>query len=499
MLKYTLKRLLVFIPMIIAISLIAFVVSINAPGDPVETLSKAAGNEGGAEKQSGTAKSVKQKLRKKLGLDLPLFYFSVTDMASCDTLYKVQDRNQRENLETLIHQFGNWPAVDNYYKSLLNLQKTQQSIDIKLMCEKDTTLDKNIVNEDLNQIGFNIISLLEENKKVLVDAKYDNLDKLISGDTYFPSLVTPYNFVLSEKENLTKESTIWKTYIPSINWYGINSQYHWWLFGDLFHSKKAERKGIIRGDFGVSYKDSQPIKDKIWNKVGISFTLSLLSILIAYLISIPVGIYSAYKKDSKADKGMALVLFILYSLPSFFVGTVLLLFFANPDILLWFPESGIKDPITFNTKWGIFNWERIQHQMPYLVLPLFTYTYGSFAFLSRIMRVGMIDVVSQDYIRTARAKGLSERTVILKHALRNSLLPIITVFASIFPMSVGGSIIIEVIFSIPGMGTEMYNALLNYDYPMITAFFTLIGFLTMVGYLVADLLYAVVDPRISYK
>lgn len=115
------------------------------------------------------------------------------------------------------------------------------------------------------------------------------------------------------------------------------------------------------------------------------------------------------------------------------------------------------------------------------------------------MRIGMIDIVSQDYIRTARAKGLGENKVILKHALRNSLLPIITVFAAIFPSSIGGSVIIEVIFSIPGMGLEIYNSVLNYDYPMIVAVFTLVGFLTMVGYLVSDLLYAVVDPRISYK
>ena len=158
----------------------------------------------------------------------------------------------------------------------------------------------------------------------------------------------------------------------------------------------------------------------------------------------------------------------MYSLPSFFVGTVLLLFFANPDFYLWFPEAGIKDPSIWGNHpewsdsfWDIFNWNRIKHQAPYLLLPIITYTYGSFAFLSRIMRVGMIDVVSQDYIRTARAKGLSERTVILKHALRNSLLPIITVFASIFPVSVGGSVIIEVIFSIPGMGTEIFNAIMN--------------------------------------
>jgi len=137
--------------------------------------------------------------------------------------------------------------------------------------------------------------------------------------------------------------------------------------------------------------------------------------------------------------------------------------------------------------------------MPYLILPIITYTYGSFAFLSRIMRIGMIEVVSQDYIRTARAKGLSEKKVILKHALRNSLLPILTVFASIFPVAIGGSVIIEVIFSIPGMGVEVYNSILNYDYPMIITVFTITGFLTMLGYLIVDILYAVVDPRISYS
>ena len=117
--------------------------------------------------------------------------------------------------------------------------------------------------------------------------------------------------------------------------------------------------------------------------------------------------------------------------------------------------------------------------------------------LSRIMRTGMLEVTSQDYIRTARAKGLSEFKVIGKHALRNSLLPIITVFAAIFPMAIGGSVIVETIFSIPGMGSEIYNAVLNYDYPMIVTVFTLIGLLTMIGYLVSDILYGLTDPRIS--
>ena len=318
------------------------------------------------------------------------------------------------------------------------------------------------------------------------------MNGLVVKHSFLKFLSNPLLETQNSRADLLANQTRWKTYIPAINFYGTKNQYHLWLFGN-----GKERMGLLRGDFGISYIDSQPIQDKIWGKVGISFTLSLISIFLAYLISIPIGIYSAYRKDSVADKGMSLVLFILYSMPSFFVGTLLLLQFANPDNLSWFPVSGIQDPTIFNPEWGF--WEKIKHRMPYLVLPIITYTYGSFAFLSRIMRVGMIDIVNQDYIRTARAKGLGEKKVILKHALRNSLLPVITVFAAIFPMAIGGSIIIEVIFSIPGMGVEVFNAILNYDYPMIITVFTLSGFLTMIGYLVSDILYALVDPRISYK
>jgi len=497
MFKYALKRILTFIPMLIAISLLSFVISINAPGDPVERLSKAAGNEGSAEQQSGASKKIKQELRKKLGLDLPIFYLSVTDLASSDTLYKVQDKYHKANLEALTHQSGNWQAVSDYYSSLLALQKAHQQVDAKAIVANDSFLSLNSVNESINQFGFEIGSLLETSAKDIVTLKFEKMELLLSKNIFLSDLETPLESVKQARASLFSNATKWKTYIPAINWYGINSQYHWWLFGDMFHSKNTERKGLLRGDFGISYIDSQPIQDKIWQKVGISFSLSLISIFLAYLISIPIGIYSAYKKDSTVDKGMSLVLFILYSMPSFFVGTLLLLQFANPDNLSWFPVSGIQDPTLFNPEWSL--WMKLKHRMPFLILPIITYTYSSFAFLSRIMRIGMIDVVSQDYIRTARAKGLGEGKVILKHALRNSLLPIITVFAAIFPMAIGGSIIIEVIFSIPGMGVEVFNAILNYDYPMIITVFTLSGFLTMVGYLISDLLYAVVDPRISYK
>ena len=492
MFKYAIKRILTFIPMLIAISLLSFVISINAPGDPVERLSKAAGNEGSAEQQSGASKKIKQELRKKLGLDLPIFYLSITDLAASDTLYKVQDKYHKANLEALTHQSGNWGAVSEYYSSLLALQKAHQIIYAKEIVSNDTSLSLNTVNEAANQFGFEIGSLLETSDKALVPLKFEKMNGLLENHVFLSDLKAPLFNVKQSRESLFTNATSWKTYIPAISWYGGKNQYHLWLLGN-----GKDRKGLLRGDFGISYIDGQPIQSKIWQKVGISFSLSLISIFLAYLISIPIGIYSAYKKDSAADKGLSLVLFVLYSMPSFFVATLLLLQFANPDNLSWFPVSGIQDPTIFDPNWSL--WMKLKHRIPFLILPIITYTYSSFAFLSRIMRVGMIDVVSQDYIRTARAKGLGEGKVILKHALRNSLLPVITVFAAIFPMAIGGSIIIEVIFSIPGMGVEVFNSILNYDYPMIITVFTLSGFLTMVGYLVADLLYAVVDPRISYK
>ena len=492
MLKYTIKRILTFIPMLIAISLLSFVISINAPGDPVERLAKSSESEGSAQEQSGASKRIKQELRKKLGLDLPIFYLSISDLSSSDTLYKIQDKYHKSTLEHLTHKSGNWQLVSDYYKEVLNLQKLQEGLNSKKIHDYNQNISLNTINEVVNQVGFEINSLLETSNDELINLTLEKIDNKVSKYSFCNPLLLSFNNVKKINSDLSKKDKKWKTYIPAINWYGSKNQYHLWLFGN-----GKDRHGLLRGDFGISYIDSQPISTKIWQKIGISFSLSLISIFIAYLISIPIGIFSAYKKDSVVDKGFSLILFILYSMPSFFVGTLLLLQFANPDNLAWFPVSGIQDPTLFDPDWSF--WTKIKHRMPFLILPIITYTYGSFAFLSRIMRVGMIDIVNQDYIRTARAKGLGEGKVILKHALRNSLLPVITVFAAIFTMAIGGSIIIEVIFSIPGMGVEVYNSILNYDYPMIITVFTLSGFLTMIGYLVSDLLYAVVDPRISYK
>ncbi len=248
-------------------------------------------------------------------------------------------------------------------------------------------------------------------------------------------------------------------------------------------------------DFGDSIKFNRPVWDVLKERIPISIRLALTAVFLAYLISIPLGIYSASHQYSNLDRGMTLLLFILYSLPSFWVATMLIVFLGGGDFLDLFPVFGLSSigaaKMSF---WGRF-WDTAWH----LVLPVFCMTYASLAVLSRYMRTAMLEVIRQDYITTARAKGLSERKVVFKHALRNSLIPIITLLSGILPAVVGGSIIIETIFTIPGMGRLAWEAILARDYPLIMAELTIVSFLTLFGILLSDILYSVVDPRIAFE
>jgi peptide/nickel transport system permease protein len=248
------------------------------------------------------------------------------------------------------------------------------------------------------------------------------------------------------------------------------------------------------GDFGISYQDQRPVKKVIWEAVRWTVMLSIISIILTYLIAIPLGIKSASQKDSTADKAVSTTLFMLYSLPVFWVATLLIMFLGGGDFLGWFPAYGVGEVSDSDSFFSVL-WTRFYH----LILPMVCFTYGGLAFLYRQMRGAMINTLSQDYIRTARAKGLDEKDVLWKHAFKNSLLPIITLFANVFPLVISGAIIIENKFSIPGMGKTAIEAISARNYPMIYTIVMFSAILTMVGYLVADILYAVVDPRISYN
>lgn len=491
MLTYILKRIVIFIPTLIVITLLGFIISVNAPGDPIERMVTSASSGGEIGTQSISQQQDKIFWRKKLGLDLPVFYFSITSLSRPDTLYKIFDKNEKEALDRLIDKFGNWQYIQKYYSSLNSFYSSLIYFTPDSAYIKD--LDKNVFVENMNQLKFETLALKSTYEEIVIDAKTKKIKALLSNYSFLASFLKSFNDIETNYLAVKTNSTAWKNYIPRIAFYKTHNQYHRWLFGDGGEFSK----GLIRGDFGTSYTTKEPVSDVIFSKIGWSMFYALLSVFLAYIVSIPLGVKAAAKRGSQFDRSSSIILFMLYSMPSFWLATLLLMTFANPDMFHIFPASGVKPATGYPEAAGFF--EKVKLSIPYIILPAICYTYSSFAFLSRTMRVSMIETVGQDYIRTARAKGLPENKVIWKHAFRNSLLPIITVFANIFPAAIGGSVIIETIFTIPGMGSETIFAAQNNNYPMIIAVLTISGFLTLVGYLISDILYAVVDPRISYK
>ena len=248
-------------------------------------------------------------------------------------------------------------------------------------------------------------------------------------------------------------------------------------------------------DFGSEFfRPNVEVWDELQERLKVTVPLSLIATLLSYLIALPLGVFSAVKRGSLLDKLVTLGLFLLYSLPTFWAGLMLVLAFGATG-LEWFPVIGLHDKDAADLGPWAYAWDVIWH----CVLPVATLTYGGVAYLSRQMRVGMLETIKQDYIRTARAKGLDRKTIIFKHALRNSMIPVITVFATILPILIGGSVLVETIFNIPGMGLYAFEGLIVRDYNIIMATVTFSAFMTLLGFLLSDILYAVVDPRIAYE
>jgi len=254
---------------------------------------------------------------------------------------------------------------------------------------------------------------------------------------------------------------------------------------------------LLRADLGTSLKDRQPVWDKIKARLPVTLTLNGLAVLVTYAVAIPLGIYSSVRTGSFFDRVSTVTVFMLYSLPTFWIGTLLIIFLCGGDYFDWFPSSGLRSLAHDPDEWPL--WKRLADYLHHLAMPLLCTTYASFAALSRFMRSSMLENARQDYIRTARAKGLGEPAVILKHMLRNSLIPIITIFAGILPALIGGSVIIETIFSVPGLGQLGYQAVLQRDYSIVQALFAASALLTLVGILLSDLALAWVDPRIGFQ
>lgn len=249
---------------------------------------------------------------------------------------------------------------------------------------------------------------------------------------------------------------------------------------------------IVTLDFGRSFIDDEKVIDKIAKALPVTIGLNLLAIFIIYAVSVPLGIAAAVKRGQLFDNVSSVILFVLYSIPNFWLATMLIMFLSSSLWFDLFPSGKLNsaDP------WGMSYWPWLMDRLWHLVLPITVMVYAGFASLSRYVRTSMLEALSQDFVRTARAKGLSELVVVGRHAFRNALITIVTLIGNLLPRMIGGSVIVEYIFSIDGMGKLGFDAILSRDYPVIMAITTFAAVLTLLGILVSDLLYGAVDPRV---
>ncbi len=465
MLGYCFKRVLIFVPTLLIICLFSFYININAPGDPVLRLLNIS-DASDMQSKNGISNQMYNNKRRDLGLDLPVFYFSINTLAHIDLRDIVLNKNQCMMLERWAIETGApketkmlYILLSNIKRSYLNEKKYLDTIKMKYSV-------LNIID-----VIFNKTSWLDAEKEIetLYAMNLDKRDK---------------SHLISVLGHINKKQNVWKRYVPIISIHGTNSQFHLWLCK------------LLSGDMGISYIDKRPVLSKLKDAISFTLPLSIMSIILTFLLSVPIGVYSAVKRNSFFDKLVGLLLFILYSIPSFWFASMIMVFLGDPDspiYMSWFEPLGFKQ---FSRDTPFVEW--LQIMFSHIWVPLFCLTYFNIAFVSKQMRGAMLESFNQDYIRTAYAKGLSNYVIVWKHAFRNSLLPIITMLGGLFPFAIGGAIVLEIIFSIPGMGWLTIEAFFGRDYPVIIGVVFFSGLLTLVGYLFSDVSYVIADPRIRF-
>ena len=254
-------------------------------------------------------------------------------------------------------------------------------------------------------------------------------------------------------------------------------------------------KNLFKFDFGESFSYEEPVLDVIVERFPVSLQFGLISLILTYLISIPLGVAKGVRDGSVFDSVSSFLLFVMYSIPPLMLGLLLLVFFAGGSFLEWFPLGDIYSDSY--DELGFFG--KVVDRVHHFILPMCCYMIGSFTLLSLLMKNSLIEEINLDYVRTARAKGLSEKKVVYKHAFRNSLIPIVTGLGSILTVFFAGSIIIEQLFNLNGIGLLSYQAALDRDYNVLMGLLFFQSVVLLLGRLISDVLYVIVDPRIDFN
>jgi peptide/nickel transport system permease protein len=482
-LNYVIKRILLMVPTFAAISLVIFVVLNFAPGTPGAQMST---GEGGGQDAStaGEQRESYRIFKEQFNLDKPVLF---------NSRYELGKSEIESELHAVLNTTGDVPAgrrieaqenIENWGRyAVPGLMAVLQDADAVLSLRSLAS----------QRLTFNA---QRQNKKVYKKNLNDEERAEVKAISKANAKVRSWSF----KANSTDAEI--KPIIDSWSaWYTDNASDWEYTTGEraqifLFDTRFAKYWGnLARLNFGVSHVDKRPVLRKVISKLKYSITLSFASVLLIYAISLPLGIWSSIRQNTLADRVVTTVLFMLYSLPSFFVAVFLLNLLTRGTPLQVFPTSGFESLDTSQ----MTLLEYLKDVGWHIILPIFCGSYAALAALSRYARSGLLDVIRSDYVRTARAKGLPESVVILKHAARNGMIPILTLLASLLPTLIGGSVVIEVVFGIPGMGSFLFESINLRDYNAVMAVLLISSALTLVGMLISDLSYALVDPRITFE
>lgn len=436
----------------------AHFILINIPGDPAAHLTSASENKSASPSEN---ESIRQTIEKR-GLLLPDFYFSIYSAALPPVYFETYRFEEKRNIKEMAYHFGNPETVEKFIRQLKRCQSGFSDDSSKIIYHQMLT--------DYCAAQWNSAGMLHK----MVIANPDNA-----------SLTSLFNL---QKEMHQHRKSL-KKFIPVISFHSKN-RFHQYLFGD-----GENPNGIFHGSLGLSWQTRMPVSDMIFSGFKWTFLLSVMALLTSLLLSILIGMRAGTFPGSVFDRIFTQLLFLLYSIPVFWLAILLLMLFSNPHAFNWLPVSGIQPADSLQAGKHFFS--RIISTIPYLILPLICFILPSLAFMTRTVRAATSEIMQQDFIRVARAKGLSEKTILQKHVFRNILLTVITLFALAWPAFLSGSVIIESIFSIPGMGLLTYQAVQQQDYPVLSGVFITTGVITLVTFALADILYRIADPRLK--
>ena len=455
MLRYITRRLLLALPTLFAISLLTFAMSrFTGAGLSVEHY---------RETPAAYLTEVK-----KLGLDQPMFYVELTSMAFPDTLYRIFPFEDREHLVELTRQTGNWAATCRFRQAVTT--------------ELDPELE-HVSGHVL--IGFKNLRNLSDPDKISSALK--NLAQQVDTIRQDPPRGALKNRLTTLETRLTElqeQRQMWKLYVPKLHWYGTQNQYHRWA------------SGFVTGNPGNSIVTGKPLMTELQPRLLTTLILNGVAMLLAFLIGVPLGVWMARQQGRPADVWMRTLLLFLYAIPVIWLGSLLIILLSRQDIGLGCIDGLNAEP------WGMSKkpfWTWAWDYREKFILPVLTLTLHLLALMAMQMRGGILEVVKQDFIRTARAKGLSENLVYWRHAFRNALFPMITLFAGFFPAIFSGSLVLEYLFDFPGMGIKMQSAFINNDYAVLFAMVMFVAVITILSNVLADLFYAWADPRVRLE